>query len=392
MRRNKRILSLLLVGVLCFSIVTPAKADSISDAKAKQQKLEQQKKEAEAKKRNLTEKLNDVLGDMEKAENDLDDKKVEIMEAQDDLDQARIDESRQYEDMKMRIKYMYEHGNTEFIEILCNAKNISDFLNKAEYIKQLSEYDREMLVEFQSVVKQVEEKEAQLKKEEAKLMKLQDKLIDRQKEVKSMLAENDTNLADLEGQIGENSKKLKKLIALAEKEKEQQAAAQKPSGGGNSGGSSGGNSGGSSGGGSNGGGAGGSQIIGNGRLSWPTTSTRVTSYYGWRPVPVAGATSWHDAIDIGAPLGSPVFAADAGRVITASNGYNGGRGNYIMVDHGNGMVTRYQHLNAIYVSVGQKVSKGQNIAAVGNTGASSGPHLDFAVYVNGSTVDPMTFF
>ena len=98
------------------------------------------------------------------------------------------------------------------------------------------------------------------------------------------------------------------------------------------------------------------------------------------------------AIDIGASVGTPVYAAADGTVITAKTGYNGGRGIYIMVDHGNGLVTRYQHLSAMYVSVGQKVSKGQNIAAVGNTGASSGPHLDFAIYVNGSTVDPLTYY
>ena len=62
-----------------------------------------------------------------------------------------------------------------------------------------------------------------------------------------------------------------------------------------------------------------------------------------------------------------------------------------MIDHGNGMVTRYQHLSTIYVSVGDTVSRGQNIAASGNTGASSGPHLDFAVYVNGSAVNPLNY-
>ena len=380
MRKNKRILGLLLACALCFATVTPVKADELSDAKKKQQELEAQKKDAEAKRDKLAADLEKVTADMEETQERLDAKKVEIIEAQDELDQARIDESRQYESMKKRIKYMYENGNTEFIEILCESKDIGDFLNKAEYIQQLSEYDRQMLIEFQNIVKQVEEKEAELKEEEAELNKLQDELIGKQKTVESMLSEAKTDVAALDSRIGENAGKIKALIARAEEEKrQQQAAQQRPSGG------SGGNSGG-------GGSAGSSQIIGNGQLAWPTTSRRVTSGYGPRPVPVAGATSWHDAIDIGAPVGTPVYAADSGRVVTASYGYNGGRGIYVMVDHGNGIVTRYQHLSAIYVSVGQKVSRGQNIAAVGNTGASSGPHLDFAVYVNGSTVNPMRFF
>lgn len=382
MKKSKRILGLLLACVLCFATVTPVKADKLSDAKAKQKELEAQMKEAKAKRDKLAANLEKVTAKMEETKNKLDAKKIEIIEAQDELDQARIDESRQYDSMKKRIKYMYENGNTEFIEILCESESIGDLLNKAEYIKKISEYDRQMLTRFQNVVKQVEEKEARLKEEEAELNQLQDELIKDQKTVESMLAEAKTDVSDLDSKMGANARKIKELIAQAEEERRQQQEANKRPGNGS------GNAGGSSGGGKPGAG----QVIGNGQLSWPTSSRRVTSGYGPRPIPVAGATSWHDAIDIGAPIGAPVYAADSGRVITAQYGYNGGRGIYVMVDHGNGMVTRYQHLSAIYVSVGQKVSRGQNIAAVGNTGASSGPHLDFAVYVNGSTVNPMRFF
>lgn len=371
MKKGKRILTVLLAGVLSFSMILPVQADEISDTKEKQEELKEQKEEAEQKKDALNEALNSVIEEMEKAEEDLNNKQIELIEAQDELDLARINESKQYESMKLRIKFMYENGDTEFIEILCAAESIGDFLNKAEYIQQISDYDRNMLIEFQNIVKQVEEKEAKLKEEEKELEALQDSLIEKQEEVETLLAETNATISDLDDKISVNAEKLEELIARAEEAKRQQQISSTGGGGGT---------------------AGASQIIGNGQLAWPTTSTRVTSSYGYRVAPVPGATSWHDAIDIGAPVGTPVYAADSGKVITAKYGYNGGRGYYVMIDHGNGIITRYQHLSEFYVSVGDTVTRGQNIAAVGNTGASSGPHLDFAVYVNGQTVDPMQFY
>lgn len=382
MFRKKKLLSALLVSVLCISMAVPVHADELSDAKAEQEEIEAQKKAAEDEKSNLSATLTKIVDDMTKTKADLEAKQIELMAAQDELDIARINENEQYESMKLRIKFMYENGNDEFIEILCEAKSIGDFLNKAEYIQQISKYDRKMLVEFQNIVKDVEQKEAKLKEEEAKLTALQDTLIKDQAQVEALLADKSAEISALE----EKSGKLDEVIAAAEEALRQQQAAeesarQQAAQQGSSGGSSGGNS----------GSPGAGQVIGSGQLAWPTTSQVITSYFGWRPIPVAGATSNHDAIDIGAAWGSPVYSSDGGTVVTASYGYNGGRGNYIMVNHGNGITTRYQHLNDIYVSVGQSVSRGQNIGTVGNTGASSGPHLDYAVYVNGVTVDPLSY-
>lgn len=366
MKKMSRIICLLLAGILCFSTVSTVKADDISETKEEKEELEEAKEKAEQVKSDLANQLNAIAKEMEETQEQLEAKQVELILAQDELDLARIDEHEQYESMKLRIKFMYENGNTEMIEMLCESKSIGDFLNKAEYIQQVSEYDRQMLVEFQDIVKDIEEKEAKLKEEEAALEKLQDQLLSKEDEVENLLAQANTTLEGIESDLEATTTKLNKLIAEANAKKNQVTSSS--------------------------GSAGASQIIGNGVLAWPTTSQRITSYYGWRVAPVAGATSWHDAIDIGASIGTPVYAAADGTVITANWGYNGGRGVYVMIDHGNGLVTRYQHLSDMYVSVGQKVSKGQNIAAVGNTGASSGPHLDYAIYVNGSTVDPLTYY
>ena len=99
----------------------------------------------------------------------------------------------------------------------------------------------------------------------------------------------------------------------------------------------------------------------------------------------------HDGIDIaGLGCGSPIYAANNGTVIYAS--WYPGYGNYIEINHGNGIITFYGHLQCIYVSKGSTVSKGQNIAAMGNTGYSYGCHLHFGMRYNGSSANPLSLY
>ena len=127
-----------------------------------------------------------------------------------------------------------------------------------------------------------------------------------------------------------------------------------------------------------------------GSLSWPLpASDYVTSGFGHRESPTAGASSNHQGIDIGASTGSSITAADGGTVITAS--YSSSAGNYVVIGHGNGLSTVYMHCSKLLVSEGDTVSKGQTIAKVGSTGYSTGPHLHFGVRKNGSYVDPTDY-
>lgn len=125
-----------------------------------------------------------------------------------------------------------------------------------------------------------------------------------------------------------------------------------------------------------------------GKLAVPAYGT-ITSGFGYRTRPTAGASAYHEGIDIGAPMGSKVSVADGGTIVYA--GYSGGYGNQIVVQHSSGMKTYYSHLSNIGVSPGQKVRKGQYIGNVGSTGTSTGPHLDFRVQVNGAFVNPMNY-
>lgn len=122
---------------------------------------------------------------------------------------------------------------------------------------------------------------------------------------------------------------------------------------------------------------------GSGTLAWPLSSNKITSPYGTR------SRGFHSGIDLAAKTGTSVYAAAGGTVELASWYY--GYGNCIVINHGNGVKTRYAHLSAYKVSVGATVSRGQLIALSGNTGNSTGPHLHFEVIVNGVTKNPVNY-
>jgi murein DD-endopeptidase MepM/ murein hydrolase activator NlpD len=128
--------------------------------------------------------------------------------------------------------------------------------------------------------------------------------------------------------------------------------------------------------------------VGGGQFLWPANGPLV-SEFGMRRHPIFGDTRMHSGIDIAAPHGSPVIAADAGQVIYV--GVMSGYGNVVIVDHGGGLATTYNHLSSFAVSSGQPVSRGALLAGVGCTGYCTGPHLHFEVRVNGTPVDPMPF-
>lgn len=117
-----------------------------------------------------------------------------------------------------------------------------------------------------------------------------------------------------------------------------------------------------------------------GAYLWPVNSRIVTQYYSWK----------HTGVDIGDHLGNPIFAAESGKVITAGWN-NGGYGNYVIIDHGNGIQTLYGHASALLVKTGDVVSRGEQIAKIGSTGHSTGPHLHFEVRVNGSRLNPLNY-
>ena len=136
-------------------------------------------------------------------------------------------------------------------------------------------------------------------------------------------------------------------------------------------------------------GAGDSVIMGAGYFTNPCPGATNSSGFGWRSFD----NSFHMGLDMAASEGTPYYAADSGTVMYATNdgGYNGGAGNWVVIAHGNGIVTKYMHSSATYVSPGDYVERGQNIGAVGQTGQAFGAHLHFQVEVNGVAVNPLNY-
>lgn len=124
-------------------------------------------------------------------------------------------------------------------------------------------------------------------------------------------------------------------------------------------------------------------------LEWPTSATYISSYFGERLDPIDGTPSYHWGLDIAGPEGTDIYAAESGTVTHV--GWYGGYGNLIIIQHGNGLETRYAHLSGYYVSEGDSVSRGQLIAPMGTTGYSTGPHLHFEVRINGEAQDPLDY-
>ena len=119
--------------------------------------------------------------------------------------------------------------------------------------------------------------------------------------------------------------------------------------------------------------------VSSNKMNWPTQGHRITQYYSWR----------HYGVDIANKIGTPIYAADAGTIEYI--GWGTGYGNQIVINHGGGKKTRYAHLSKFYVSKGNKVNKGQTIAAMGSTGWSTGSHLHFEVIINGKKYNPLNY-
>ncbi|WP_156911779.1 M23 family metallopeptidase [Kaistia adipata] len=124
-------------------------------------------------------------------------------------------------------------------------------------------------------------------------------------------------------------------------------------------------------------------------LKRPIGNADISSRFGARKDPFLGRAAMHTGIDFRAPTGLPAKSVADGTVIAA--GYNGGYGNMVDVDHGNGVVTRYGHLSKIAVKVGEKVVAGRRVGNVGSTGRSTGPHLHYEIRINGKAIDPMNY-
>ena len=345
----------------------------ISDVKKKISDLKNSKSNLETYISKLDTEANDLAKQIDRLNGDIAAKKEEITAAEGELEEAVETAAQQYEDMKKRIQYLYENGNPSYLELLLTSESMADFLNKSSYAEQMTAYDRNMLEEYIAQKQAVEEKKKELESEKEELDAMAGAASEQKKTVDALIKTKTAQIQSYQDQIdSENSNAEEYKADLAKQQKlldqiEQQiaaAAAANAQASDGDGGASG--------------------------FVWPCPSSRrITSGFGNRAQPTAGASTNHKGIDIGASYGASIVAAASGRVTTAA--YSSSAGNYIVISHGNSLSTVYMHCSALYVSAGQTVSAGQAIAAVGSTGYSTGNHLHFGVIKNGSYVNPTAY-
>lgn len=344
---------------------------ALKEAQGTIEDLRDSKGDIESKVTELNQQLIDISARITDLENQLTAKSEDIQETKDELAGAKEREAQQYADMKVRIQFMYENGQTSYLEALLSSRNISEFLNSADYIAQIQSYDRQKLTEYQDTVESIVNLEAQLEQEYTDLEALKSTVESNKATVAAMMRQKESELADISGDIEDAQSDAdyyaaeiqaqEELIAAIKRAEAEKAAAgveEHPYTG--------------------------------GAFRWPCpSSTRVTSDYGTRVSPMSGASSNHKGIDIGASSGADIIAAADGTVTAAS--YSSAAGNYVMIDHGGGLYTVYMHASSLLVSPGQTVSAGDVIAKVGSTGISTGSHLHFGVSLNGSYVSPWSY-
>lgn len=298
-------------------------------------------------------------------------KTVEVEEAQKVADE-------QLEKYKVRVRAMEESGRYNYFEVLFGANSIGEFLSLIDDIGDIMKSDKELEDSYRQSVTDLETVKSEYEQAKSEMEDSKTELEALKVQQEKDIAQADAVIATLQGQIGSNSGMLSQLTAQEQqlnkdiqnkvnelnRQNEQNKPQPNPGGGGSS--------------------------VGTGNLVWPSYCTYITSRQGPRTHPVTGEYKNHGGTDIGASYGSAIYAADSGTVVRSSDGWNGGWGNYVMIDHGNGMQTLYAHMSSRAVSVGQTVSRGQTIGYVGSTGMSTGPHLHFEMYVNGSRIDPQT--
>ena len=374
---KKKCIAVITIVIMLCGLYGVVKADYMSDLQAEKEQITQELNEANAGLEDIQIELTEALeainkieaqiieGEIKLAETESEIAKLEeeIKEIKEKLEYIQKDYDAQKEAFENRLVALYEMGETTYLDVLLNSKNITDFISKYYLIGEIAQYDSDLLDTIEREKNKIEEINKQLaqKQESLKTSKnTQEKTLialENARTIKnSYVAELTEEELNAQQQIEEYNNQLDSIDA-------KMAILAMVNGD--------------------------SEYIG-GEFLWPIPGyTTITSEFGMRFHPILHYYRSHNGIDIGATTGAPVVASNAGTVITAS--YVGSYGNVVMIDHGGGVVTNYAHGSKILVEVGQVVERGEVIMEAGSTGLSTGPHLHFEIKINGTFVNPLPY-
>jgi murein DD-endopeptidase MepM/ murein hydrolase activator NlpD len=279
--------------------------------------------------------------------------------------------------LSRRLVEMYKAERPDVLTVVLNSDGFADLLSRGEFIARIADQDRRIVTIVRDAQRDAKATEKRLDKLERKQQAITVAVLARRNEVAMVKQELIGTRVGYEQTQAGKARALSKvrvdrseleghLKSLEAEQAKVRARLAQTAGGGNAG----------------------PIKRGSGRLIWPVNGP-ISSGFGGRSSPGGIGSTNHQGVDIPVPIGTPIRAADSGRVAIA--GGMGGYGNYTCIQHGASLSTCYAHQSSIGVSVGGNVSQGQVIGRSGNTGNSTGPHLHFEVRVNGSPVDPMGY-
>ena len=401
---KRKVASSLVLSLGITSVVaSPLFAESISDLQDEQATIKNsieekqgeldsnssQKSETVAKIKEISDSINATQQKIASFTSQISDQEAAIAETNAQITETEAKLAKAQESLNDRLVTIYKDGNVNYLEVLFQSEDFSDFLTRFEYLSYITKRDKNLVEEVKSVKAQLETQKATLEQQLASLNALKSEeegvkalLEEQQSQQESVYAELEKDeaaiketIAAMQATSDEIGKKIADLQAQEEAKRAAAAAVANQSNGAVTAAAADASS---------------YEVTSAGSGVWPAPSSHtITSNYGGRSYPLDGSYNYHLGTDIGASYGTPVVSYQAGTVLIAS--YHWSYGNYVVVDHGNGLSTLYAHMSALTVSAGQSVSAGQQVGLVGSTGSSTGPHLHFEVRINGSNVDPAPY-
>lgn len=420
-KRNLRIASgvlamALLVSTNVFATTTAEYDAQISEIKEKQAQNEAEAEElnaqleslrsetadAQAYQETLVAQIENYQESIDLARERIDELNSSISTLEDEIEKADAEYADTFEQLKVRLNALYTSGGElTTLEILLDSTSLYDFSVRSEAIQGVTRHDKQLMEEIKAYMLQTQEQRDELSVQKEELAEQKKDLESKQSELQvleeenqrlieelqlqsaeaeNLIAENEAESQDYLAQLDSLIAQRSEQAAREEEERQQALENQQNQGGGSSdaGSSSSGSSGSS-------GSSNDSSVLNTGNLSfsWPLAGYgygSITQYYG---------NNGHMGLDIGIPYGTPIYAAESGQVISAE--YHWSWGNNVLIWHNGTYSTRYAHCSSLAVSAGEYVQKGQVIGYAGSTGNSTGNHLHFEVYQNGSRVDPLNF-
>ena len=270
-----------------------------------------------------------------------------------ELEEAIEAEQAQMEAYRTHLRAMEENGVISLVEILFKARSFADLLSRIDDITDIMTADKRLEDECIAARENVQTIKAEYEETQAEYEATKVELVDKKAQLEADIENRQDEYDAMEAEMAEMDAQIQEMLQAMQSQ----------------------------------------NVVGTGSYIWPLPGYSAgTRTFGNQFHPIDLVWKYHSGQDIGAPLGTTIIAADSGTVSVAANGWNGGYGNYVIIDHGGGRATLYAHMSSIAVTAGSSISQGDIVGYVGSTGKSTGPHLHFEVRENGVAVDPMQYF